>query len=86
MNNPKIIVIHGPNLNLLGAREPEIYGRMTLEDINKSITDLAKKHKIVINIYQSNSEGDIIDLIQKNRDCSGILINPGAYTHTSIAI
>lgn len=86
MNNPKITVIHGPNLNLLGAREPEIYGHLTLDDINKAITDYSRKHGIEINIYQSNSEGDIVDLIQNNRDRDGLIINPGAYTHTSIAI
>ena len=86
MNNLKVIVIHGPNLNLLGSREPEIYGQMTLDDINKSIMDYSKKQNIKTVISQSNSEGEIVNIIQKNQNCSGILINPGAYTHTSVAI
>ena len=82
----KILVIHGPNLNLLGTREPEIYGHLTLEEINKVIKDFAKDNNLKVNIFQSNSEGEIVNFIQENRDSSGIVINPAAYTHTSIAI
>jgi 3-dehydroquinate dehydratase-2 len=82
----KILIIHGPNLNLLGKREPKIYGITTLDDINKKIHEFAQKNDIETSIFQSNSEGEIIDLIHNNQTSSGILINPGAYTHTSIAI
>ncbi len=81
-----ILVIHGPNLNFLGTREPEIYGKNTLDDINSLIEKKAQELSLSIRIFQSNSEGSIIDIIQQNCDVSGIIINPGAYTHTSIAI
>ncbi|MGQ9843280.1 MAG: type II 3-dehydroquinate dehydratase [Spirochaetota bacterium] len=79
-------VIHGPNLNLLGEREPAIYGVVTLNEINNRIREFAKSQNCVVNCFQSNSEGAIIDYIQENRNCDGIIINAGAYTHTSIAI
>lgn len=79
-------VIHGPNLNLLGQREPAIYGTLTLEEINNRIREFAKSKNCEVRCFQSNSEGEIIDYIQKNRNCDGIIINAGAYTHTSIAI
>lgn len=83
----KILVIHGPNLNMLGKREPEIYGSKTLEDINSALGDQAKKLDTEIEFFQSNSEGEIVGKIQRAMDeCDGILINPGAYTHTSVAI
>ena len=82
----KFIVVHGPNLNLLGKRETEVYGSTTLEDINSKLYELGKANDADITLFQSNSEGEIIDFIQKNIDSDGILINPGAYTHTSIAI
>ncbi len=83
----KILVIHGPNLNLLGKREPEIYGRTTIEDINKKLNAAAKKKKITIEIFQSNHEGEIVDKIGRAKDrYSALLINPAAYTHTSVAI
>lgn len=83
----KILVIHGPNLNLLGAREPEIYGKMTLKEINANLNKYAKNKKISLKIVQTNWEGKIIDLIQKARGkFDGIIINPAAYTHYSIAI
>ena len=83
----KILVIHGPNLNLLGAREPDIYGKITLKDINKAINNLAKKEKVQVNIIQSNSEGDIIESIHKSIGIvDALVINAGAYTHTSLAI
>lgn len=84
----KILVIHGPNLNLLGTREPEIYGRLTLAKINQLLKANAKKSKASLVIKQSNHEGQIVDFIgraKKNR-FQGILINPAAYTHTSVAV
>lgn len=81
-----ILVIHGPNLNFLGKREPEIYGKKTLDDINSMLVKRAKEIGIELRVFQSNSEGGIIDIIQQNCDVAGIIINPGAYTHTSIAI
>jgi 3-dehydroquinate dehydratase-2 len=83
--NKKILVIHGPNLHLLGQREPDIYGKTTLEDINKKLSLQAKKIGITISTYQSNQEGQIIDKITQS-DSNLIIINPAAYTHTSIAI
>ena len=83
----KILVIHGPNLNLLGTREPEIYGKMTLKEINAKLNQYAKSKKISLKIVQTNWEGKIIDLIQKAKGrFDGIIINPAAYTHYSIAI
>ena len=82
----KFLVIHGPNLNLLGKRKPEVYGNMNLEKINKEIEKFAEKNKIDIEILQSNEEGEIVDAIQKAEDYSAIVINPGGYTHTSVAI
>ena len=83
----KILVIHGPNLNLLGKREPQIYGKTTLAQINQALEKLAKKNKLKLNIKQSNHEGEIVDLIGKAKNkYDGILINPAAYTHTSVAI
>lgn len=82
----KILVINGPNLNLLGQREPEIYGTTTLEHINEELLNYAKGFSDVsIEFFQSNHEGEIVEKIQ-NTDCDGILINPAAYTHTSVAI
>ena len=83
----KILVIHGPNLNLLGEREPEIYGTVTLESINAKINDWAKKNNFELSIMQSNHEGEIVDVIGKAKNNFNVLvINPAAYTHTSIAI
>jgi len=83
----KILVIHGPNLDLLGQREPGIYGKTTLKEINASLQKIAKKNKIGLTTKQSNHEGAIVDLIGKAKDkFAGILINPAAYTHTSVAI
>lgn len=82
-----ILVIHGPNLNLLGEREPDVYGKMTLEDLNLEITQYAWQKGIQVECYQSNHEGDIIDFIHENRkDTDGIVINPGALTHYSYAL
>jgi 3-dehydroquinate dehydratase-2 len=83
----KILLIHGPNLNLLGKREPEIYGKFSLDKINKSLLTLAHKEKIQLKIIQSNHEGEIVDLIGKSKPAFDVLIiNPAAYTHTSVAI
>lgn len=82
----KIKVIHGPNLNLLGTREPAIYGHTTLDQINKRLKERAKEKNVAIEIFQSNHEGQIIDYIQAAGDCDGFIINPAAFTHTSIAI
>jgi len=81
----KILVIHGPNLGLLGKREPGIYGKTTLKQINTELLKNAKKHRISLIIKQSNVEGEIVNFITKNK-YSGLLINPAAYTHTSVAI
>lgn len=82
----KILVIHGPNLNLLGSRETDVYGSKSLEEINRSLNDLALELGLNVVIEQSNHEGEIVDLIQNSQEYSAILLNPAAYTHTSIAI
>jgi len=83
----KILVVHGPNLNLLGKREPEVYGEVTIEQINKKLKEIAAKKKVTLEIFQSNHEGEIVDRIGKaKKTCVALLINPAAYTHTSVAI
>lgn len=84
----RILVLHGPNLNLLGAREPEVYGRETLADINASLFAQAAAKAVELIAFQSNHEGDLIDRVQAARSeaVSFIIINPGGYTHTSIAL
>lgn len=83
----RVVVIHGPNLNLLGEREPEIYGRIQLRDIDRELKRLGRELGLSVDSFQSNSEGAIVDRIQEARNrCDLILVNPGAYTHTSIAI
>ena len=83
----KILVIHGPNLNLLGTRETGVYGEQTLDDINASLIAEAKEHGVELRTTQSNSEGALVDAVQEARDwADAIIINPGAYTHTSIAL
>lgn len=83
----RIMVLHGPNLNLLGRREPEIYGRVTLEEINVSLNQLAAEIGVVLSIHQSNHEGELIDLIQGAvSEAGGILINPAALSHYSIGL
>ena len=83
----KLCVIHGPNLNLLGAREPDIYGSDTYEEMNRRIKERAKQLDVEVRIFQSNAEGEIIDMIHQASDwADGIIINPGAYTHYSYAI
>ncbi len=83
----KILVIHGPNLNLLGIREPEVYGSVTMEEINESLEERASSNNIQIEAFQSNAEHEIVTKLQDSMDhIDYIIINPGALTHTSIAI
>lgn len=84
----KILVLNGPNLNMLGIREPNIYGKETYQDLCLLINDYASKNDIDVEIYQSNHEGDLVDKIQQAYfdKVDGIVINPAAYTHTSIAL
>jgi 3-dehydroquinate dehydratase-2 len=83
----KILVVHGPNLNLLGDREPEKYGANTMEDINEALGKLAKELGAEIECFQSNCEGSLVSKIQEvKKNFDGIIINPAAYTHTSIAL
>ena len=83
----KILVIHGPNLHLLGKREPDIYGSTTLQEINNELKKIAKKRRVGLTIKQSNHEGEIVDSIGKIKNkYAALLINPAAYTHTSVAI
>ena len=83
----KILVIHGPNLNLLGLREPDVYGSTTMEEINQGLLDVANSNDIEIEAFQSNAEHEIVTKLQESIDqIDYIIINPGALTHTSIAI
>jgi 3-dehydroquinate dehydratase II len=86
-NKVKVLVIHGPNLNMLGKREPELYGNTTLDEINAELKQLGKTLGIFVETFQSNHEGAIVDKIQEaGATQRGIIINPAAFTHTSIAI
>ncbi|RJP77228.1 MAG: type II 3-dehydroquinate dehydratase [Desulfobacteraceae bacterium] len=86
-NNPKILVIHGPNLNMLGKREPEIYGKETLDDINHKITLKGSEISLAVETFQSNHEGAVVEKIQSAMgNFNGLIINPAAFTHTSVAI
>lgn len=84
----KILVIHGPNLDLLGIRETNVYGKMTLDEINRMLQEFAKENKVSLEIVQTNHEGEIVDTIGKApaQGFEAVLINPAAYTHTSVAI
>jgi len=83
----RILIIHGPNLNLLGNREKDIYGSLTLDQINQRIRKAAARHKAQVEIFQSNIEGELVEKIQKAYGkFDAIIINPAAYTHTSVAI
>lgn len=88
MRNMKILVIHGPNLNLLGTREPEVYGSTTLADINSGLVELGRDLGAEIECFQSNHEGEIIDQVHtaKQAGVDGIIINPGGLTHTSVSL
>lgn len=83
----KILVLHGPNLNLLGSRETDVYGTVTLEGINRDLENLARELGVTLMIHQSNGEGELVEWIQKAKgQFDALVINPGAYTHTSIAL
>ena len=82
-----VLVLHGPNLNLLGTREPDVYGTDTLADIDSQLTALAEELKITIRIKQANSEEGLIESLHSSREwANGVLFNPGAFTHTSVAL
>lgn len=82
-----VLVLHGPNLNLLGVREPEIYGRMTLDELNQRLETLGVELGLEPHFYQSNSEGALIDALQEAHTWDkGVVFNPGGYTHTSVAL
>ena len=82
-----ILIIHGPNLNLLGRREKDIYGHSSLDDINRQLASLAEELKVSVSFFQSNSEGDLVNAVQNALGTyDALVINPGAYTHTSIAL
>lgn len=83
----KVLLIHGPNLHLLGRRQPEVYGTHTLTDINTHLLEIASQRGVELKIFQSNHEGEIVSVIGDNIDwADGVLINPASYTHTSVAI
>jgi 3-dehydroquinate dehydratase II len=82
-----ILVLHGPNLNMLGKREPEHYGSLSLEEIDSRLIDLGQKLDLHVRVFQANGEGQLIDALHQSRDwAAGIVFNPGGYTHTSIAL
>lgn len=85
--NRKLLILHGPNLNLLGTRETNVYGHLTLDSINKKLEHLAEIQSVKLKLFQSNHEGALIDIVHQMREwADGILINPGAFTHYSYAL
>ena len=87
MSGPKILIVHGPNLQLLGSRQPDVYGTQDLEAINRQLQDAAARHGVEVTIVQSNHEGEIVQLIGGSKAShQALVINPAAYTHTSVAI
>jgi 3-dehydroquinate dehydratase-2 len=83
----RILLLHGPNLNLLGAREPEVYGSMTLDDINQQVVAAGEERGVEVRPFQANSEGALVDALHDARHwADGVVFNPGAYTHTSVAL
>ena len=82
----KLVILNGPNLNLLGSRDPAVYGSQTLADVEADCAAACAQHGFDLDFFQSNSEGALVDHIQASRDAAGLIINPGAYSHTSIAI
>ena len=83
---PKVLLLNGPNLNLLGSREPEIYGLTTLKEIEEKVAYILSQHEIRCHSFQSNSEGEIIDWLHKNHVADFLLLNPGALAHTSVGL
>lgn len=82
-----VLILHGPNLNLLGTREPQVYGNMTLDGINQSLVQYGRELDLEVRTLQSNSEGTLIDALHEARSwASGVIFNPGGYTHTSVAL
>ncbi|MBL0690873.1 MAG: type II 3-dehydroquinate dehydratase [SAR324 cluster bacterium] len=82
----KVLLVNGPNLNLLGKREPKIYGHTTLTDLEQQISQIFKKQHIELICFQSNHEGEILDFLQKHDDAKAVIINPGGLTHTSVIL
>lgn len=87
MTARRLLLLNGPNLNLLGTRQPEVYGSTTLAQIEARVSEVAAEHDLLVRAIQSNHEGELVDAIQAAReDCAAIVINPAAYSHTSVAI